>query len=32
MAARESDERSLTVVVGSSAEHTTVNVTYGRKR
>ena len=29
---READERSLTVVVGSSAEHTTVNVTYARKR
>ncbi len=32
VASREGDERSLTVVVGSSSEHTTVNVTYARKR
>jgi hypothetical protein len=32
IAARESDDRSLTIVVGSDAQHTTVNLTYGRKR
>jgi hypothetical protein len=32
VASREGDDRSLTVVVGRSAEHTTVNVTYARKR
>ncbi len=32
VAAREGDDRSLTVVVGSDQDHTTVNVTYARKR
>ena len=32
VASRDGDDRSLTVVVGKDSEHTTVNVTYGRKR
>jgi hypothetical protein len=32
VAAREGDDRSLTIVVGSSSGQTTVNVTYARKR
>jgi hypothetical protein len=32
VATRDGDNRSLTIVVGTTNEHTTVNVTYGRKR